>query len=63
MANGKGNVEIAHGGACPKGYIYDHNKASDTYGTCIPLSSGTLADKEKNMSQGLNWMRKYANQV
>lgn len=43
----KKEVVVAHGGQCPKGFIYDHNKGSTTYGKCVPLSSGTLAKKPK----------------
>ena len=53
MANGKGNEEIAHGGVCPPGQIYDHNKSSPSYGQCIDI----VAYKETNAKKGLEWMR------
>jgi hypothetical protein len=29
------DVVVAHGGTCPNGYIFDHDKSSKTYGKCI----------------------------
>ena len=51
MANGK--EEIAHGGVCPPGQIYDHNKSSPSYGQCIDI----VAYKETNAKKGLEWMK------
>jgi len=31
------DTKIAHGGECPPGYIYDHNKNSPSYGRCISV--------------------------
>jgi hypothetical protein len=28
---------VAHGGNCPPGYIFDHNKNSPSYGKCISV--------------------------
>ena len=53
MANGKGSIEIAHGGECPPGEIYDHKVGSPSYGQCIPI----VAYKEDNAKKGLEWMK------
>lgn len=52
----KDNGRIAHGGVCPPGQIYDHNKNSPSYGQCIPI----VAYKEDRAQKGLGWMKKNA---
>lgn len=46
---------IAHGGSCPNGYIFDHNKSSITYGKCIWASLMKPAKKPaKEMTRKLS---------
>ncbi len=50
----KPDVVIAHGGTCPDGYIFDHNRGSIYYGKCVSVITGkpgakgttVLTDKE-----------------
>jgi hypothetical protein len=51
MANDK--VEIAHGGECPPGYIYNHDKNTADYGKCVSV----FAYKEDKALKGLEWMK------
>lgn len=41
------DVKIAHGGTCPPGYIFDHNKGSIYYGKCVSVGTGKPAAKAK----------------
>jgi hypothetical protein len=53
MAVKKSNTRIAHGGACPPGKIYDHNKNSPTYGRCISvLASKKRKPQKSGMGKG-----------
>jgi hypothetical protein len=36
---------IAHGGACPNGYIFDHNRNNITYGKCISVIDNKVYNK------------------
>jgi len=60
----KPKVIQAHGGTCPKGYIFDHNKNSPTYGRCIPIVKGTLAKKKyKNFHEAAEDIKKNINKI
>lgn len=49
----KEDERIVHGGVCPPGQIYDHNKNSPTYGQCVSV----LAYKEREAMNGLKQMK------
>ena len=59
MAPQKEDERIVHGGKCPPGQIFDHNKNSSTYGQCVSV----VVYKEREAMNGLKQMKNSISKV